>query len=84
MALSYASEILTPGQSPPANDGSVVVWDLETGRSLQTFALAASEGISAAVWCPNDCGEPTEAFAVGETVGKVTVYRRLKVRTLVA
>ncbi|TEB38596.1 WD40 repeat-like protein [Coprinellus micaceus] len=64
--------------SPDANDGSVIVWDLETGRSLQTFTLAASEGISAAVWCSIDRREPTEAFAIGEAMGKVTVYRKPK------
>ncbi|KAJ3535354.1 hypothetical protein NMY22_g6528 [Coprinellus aureogranulatus] len=59
-----------------AEDGTVIIWDLQTGRSLQTFKLATSHGITAAVWCSRPPPLPVEAFAIGEAVGRVTIYRK--------
>ncbi|TEB39415.1 WD40 repeat-like protein [Coprinellus micaceus] len=59
-------------------EGTVIIWDLRTGRSLQRFNLSTSQGISAAIWCPVYPNEPAEAFAIGEATGRVTIYRRLQ------
>lgn len=55
----------------------MIIWDLVTGRSLQTFKLTASQGITAGVWCPIYASQPVEAFAIADAVGRVTVYRKL-------
>ncbi|KAJ3526424.1 hypothetical protein NMY22_g10168 [Coprinellus aureogranulatus] len=57
-------------------DGTTIVWDIRTGKSLQTFALGTSHGITAAAWCPFSSCDPAQAFAIGEAGGQVTIYRK--------
>ena len=60
-------------------DGTLILWDLYNGQSLQKWTLAASNGITAVAWCLVHKDQPTDTFIIGTSAGSVAAYRKVQV-----
>lgn len=57
-----------------ADDGMLIIWNLEDGSEEQTISVAFNGPVTSAAWISVSQGTPNQAFAFGTADGNLFVY----------
>ena len=73
--ISFASQ---------ADDGMLIIWNLEDGSDQQTISVAFNGPVTSAVWMPVSQEAPNGAFAFGTADGNLFLYMHHKVCLMIS
>jgi len=72
--VALSSTILIILFAHSADDGMLIIWNLEDGSEEQTISIAFNGPVTLVAWISDSLGTPNEAFAFSTADGNLFIY----------